>query len=305
MSSSLIPKVTQRTAHGTNPELLIEKILRMKIYDHAFWKEHCFALTATTLLDKATQLSEVGGTFGGARKPTTFICLALKMLQIAPEQEIAAAYVAQRDFKYVRALGAFYLRLTASPVDVYRLLEPLYADYRRLRLKSNADIRVCHLDEFVEQLLTSSYCCDVALPHLPARAVLEEQGALPPRVSPLDAELDDVDDQPQRPDDDNDDDARQDTRRRSVSRSASRSVSRSPVRSVSRSPVRSVSRSPSPPVVAAAAVAKPKLFVKGLKQKGAAAAAAAGAARSGAANDVEEMNALRAKLGLKPLGAAK
>ena len=38
--------------HGTNPQNLVEKILRMRIYDHRYWKEHCFALSAETLVDK-------------------------------------------------------------------------------------------------------------------------------------------------------------------------------------------------------------------------------------------------------------
>lgn len=37
--------------------------------------------------------------------------------------------------RYVRILGAFYLRLTGSDIDVYRYLEPLYNDYRKLRQK--------------------------------------------------------------------------------------------------------------------------------------------------------------------------
>lgn len=37
--------------------------------------------------------------------------------------------------RYVRILGAFYLRLTGSDVDVYRYLEPLYNDYRKVRQK--------------------------------------------------------------------------------------------------------------------------------------------------------------------------
>lgn len=38
--------------------------------------------------------------------------------------------------RYVRVLGAFYLRLTGTDIDVYRYLEPLYNDYRKLRHKS-------------------------------------------------------------------------------------------------------------------------------------------------------------------------
>lgn len=32
-------------------------------------------------------------------------------------------------------LGAFYLRLTGTDVDVYNYLDPLYNDYRKLRRK--------------------------------------------------------------------------------------------------------------------------------------------------------------------------
>ena len=30
---------------GTNPQYLIEKIIRTRIYDSKYWKEECFALT--------------------------------------------------------------------------------------------------------------------------------------------------------------------------------------------------------------------------------------------------------------------
>lgn len=39
------------------------------------------------------------------------------------------------DFRYVRVLGAFYMRLTGTVTDVYQYLEPLYNDYRKLRRK--------------------------------------------------------------------------------------------------------------------------------------------------------------------------
>jgi len=32
---------------------LVEKIVRSKIYDCQYWKEHCFGLTAESLIDKA------------------------------------------------------------------------------------------------------------------------------------------------------------------------------------------------------------------------------------------------------------
>ena len=39
-----------------------------------------FFLKAETLVDKAVSLEFVGGTYGGMRKPSKFICLILKML---------------------------------------------------------------------------------------------------------------------------------------------------------------------------------------------------------------------------------
>ena len=55
---------------------LVEKILRTKIYNTMYWKEHCFALTAESLVDKAVELHFVGGTYGG--QVSTVPCLHLR-----------------------------------------------------------------------------------------------------------------------------------------------------------------------------------------------------------------------------------
>ena len=44
------------TVKGTNPQYLVEKIIRSRIYDSKYWKENCFALTAELLVDKAMEL---------------------------------------------------------------------------------------------------------------------------------------------------------------------------------------------------------------------------------------------------------
>merc|ERR1719208_62340 len=106
---------------GTNPQYLVEKIIRSRIYDSKYWKENCFALTAELLVDKAMELRYIGGVFGGNIKPTPFICLVLKMLQIQPEKDIVIEFIKNEDFKYVRALGAYYLRLTGTSLDGYLL----------------------------------------------------------------------------------------------------------------------------------------------------------------------------------------
>lgn len=37
--------------------------------------------------------------------------------------------------RYLRALAAFYVRLTFDPVNVYEVLEPLLDDYRKIRIR--------------------------------------------------------------------------------------------------------------------------------------------------------------------------
>ena len=87
-------------------------------------------------------LDHIGGCFTPLQKPTAFLCLTLKLLQIQPDKDIVIEYIKQEDYKYLRALGAFYLRLTGSAVDVYKYLEPLYNDYRKLRRRTTTGARL-------------------------------------------------------------------------------------------------------------------------------------------------------------------
>ncbi|KAB5596397.1 Pyruvate dehydrogenase [Ceratobasidium theobromae] len=174
--------------HGQNPQFLVEKVIRTRIWESEFWKEQCFALTAESLIDKAIELNSIGGVYGNQR-PTHFLCLLLKLLQIQPEKEILIEYLMADEFKYLRALTAMYIRMTFPAVEVYELLEPLLKDYRKLRLRNmNARAAGYHLtfiDEFVDQLLTEERVCDIILPRLMKRAVLEETEGLAPRTSVL------------------------------------------------------------------------------------------------------------------------
>ena len=58
-----------------------------------------FIITAELLVDKAMELKYVGGTYGGNVKPTPFLCLVLKMLQIQPEKDIVIEFIKNEDFK--------------------------------------------------------------------------------------------------------------------------------------------------------------------------------------------------------------
>lgn len=180
-----------KNIHGTNPQYLIEKIIRSRIYDSKYWKEQCFALTAELLVDKAMELRYIGGVYGGNIKPTQFLCLTLKMLQIQPEKDIVVEFIKNEEFKYVRALGAFYLRLTGSALDCYKYLEPLYIDNRKLRRQNRlGQYEIVYMDEFIDELLRSDRVCDIILPRIQKRSVLEENNELEPKVSVLDEDLD-------------------------------------------------------------------------------------------------------------------
>ena len=175
-----------RTVHGKDPQNLIEYITRQKIYDSIYWKEECFGLSASDVATKATELKALGGSYGANNKPTRFLCLTLKLLQIQPEEGIVEEFLMNEDFKYVRALGAFYLRLTGRPAEIYEQIEPMYNDFRKLRFRTPTGWAITHVDEFADELLTSDRYCGIALPHLPKRDVLVSAGYLDgPRRSAL------------------------------------------------------------------------------------------------------------------------
>jgi len=60
-----------RTVKGTNPQYLVEKIIRTRIYESKYWKEECFALSGTyitggkfvkgNLRDFSDPLCRIGG----------------------------------------------------------------------------------------------------------------------------------------------------------------------------------------------------------------------------------------------------
>lgn len=206
---------------GANPAALFEKATRDRITDSYYWKEQCFGLNAATLCDRVVDdVSCVGGTYGIAQKPTPFLCLAFKLLQLAPPVEIVLEYLnfhdpgnepegdgdgnqeadpaedadravlkAVGDFKYLRALAAFYIRLTFPAVEIYRTLEPLLSDYRKLRRRTREGFVLTYVDQFVDDLLTKDRVCGTSLWKLPSRQMLEDLDLLDERTSPLADEL--------------------------------------------------------------------------------------------------------------------
>ncbi|KAL5343500.1 PRP38 family-domain-containing protein [Aspergillus crustosus] len=206
---------------GLNPAMLFEKAVRDRITESYYWKEQCFGLNAATLCDRAAELSFIGGTYGVSEKASPFLCLAFKLLQISPDRDIVLEYLnfsnpeleadevdgettaeerAQNsvvkhrgDFKYLRALAAFYVRLTWEPVAVYKTLEPLLLDYRKLKRRVRDSFVLTYMDQFVDDLLTKDRVCGTSLWKLPSRQQLEDLDLLEERESPLVDELEEMD----------------------------------------------------------------------------------------------------------------
>ncbi|KAK1236336.1 hypothetical protein PQX77_000414 [Marasmius sp. AFHP31] len=126
-----------------------------------------------------------------------------------------------------------YIRMTFRPVEVYESLEPLMKDYRKLRSRNMAGYALTFIDEFVDALLSEERVCDIILPRLVKRQILEENGELSPRKSRL------LDAMEGKSDDESEGER---SRSRSRSRSADRGRSRSSARSRSGSRGRSLDK---------------------------------------------------------------
>lgn len=105
------------------PQNLIEKVIRERIYESTYWKEHCFATNgaaqssmsdadtpaAETIIDKAIALKAIGGVHD-RQTPTEFMCLVLRLLQLQPEKEILMEYLLAEEFKWVVFVGVLLSR---------------------------------------------------------------------------------------------------------------------------------------------------------------------------------------------------
>lgn len=180
--------------NGLNPASIMEKAVKERIVDSYFYKDQCFAVNEADIIDRVVEhVSYVGGTTGATQKPSPFLCLAFKLLELGPSDAILAEYMAHggENFKYLRALACFYLRLTRQAKDVYEMLEPFLADRRKLRKKGRAGTSLTYVDEFVDDLLTKDRVCATSLWKMPKRETLEDLELLEPRISPL-GDLEDI-----------------------------------------------------------------------------------------------------------------
>ena len=65
--------------------------------------------------------------------------------------------------RYVRLLGAFYMRLVGKPVEIYTYLEPLLIDMRRVRLREPSGRERCPLCRPCALLRLAAWCLAIQL----------------------------------------------------------------------------------------------------------------------------------------------
>lgn len=174
--------------NGLNPATIFEKPVRERIVDSYFWKDQCFALNEADIVSRVVEhVRFIAGTYGDSQRPSPFLCLAFKLLQLGPSDEILAEYLGfgGEKFKYLRALAAFYVRLTRPAKEVYGTLEPLLEDRRKLRRRGRMGTSLTWMDQFVDELLVKERVCATSLWKMPKREVLEDLEVLEPRVSAL------------------------------------------------------------------------------------------------------------------------
>lgn len=156
-------ELSRSTHNGINSMLLIEKIVRERVFDSLYWKQYCFNINAATILDRCLELNCVGAMENSGR-PFPFVCLLVKLVQLNPQRSIIEFYVSQFRFKYLKLLALVYVRLVYKDSEY---LKVHLVDYRKIRLFENGVFSLTYMDECVDRLLNDKFFIGLTLPYMP------------------------------------------------------------------------------------------------------------------------------------------
>ncbi|RCK63787.1 Pre-mRNA-splicing factor 38 [Candida viswanathii] len=184
----------QDKRYTQNKSGLIEPIIRHRIQDSIFYKQHLYLTNEATILPVITQhVDFIGGT-DSSNRPSVFISCLFRMLELEPSKEIITTYLTQlnfNEFKYLTALTLIYIRLVYKSEEIYTIFDPYFQDFRKLRVKLKSPVfdlmriprhyTISHMDEWVDELLTNERVIDLILPRLVPRMTLVERGLVTPR----------------------------------------------------------------------------------------------------------------------------
>lgn len=177
-----------------NKAHLIEPIIRHRIQDSIFYKQHLYLTNELTILPVI--VSNVNFIFGtnATGSPSTFLSCLLRLLEIEPLKEVISVYLNQlgyNEFKYLTALILIYIRLVYTSEEVYVMFDEYLSDYRKLRMKLKSPtfgdnmipvhFTLTYIDVWIDDLLTKERVVDIILPRLVDRQTLVDRGVVAPR----------------------------------------------------------------------------------------------------------------------------
>ena len=181
-------------------DLYLGKALSRRIRQSNYYKQFCFSCNIVGIIDLMMTIESIGGFYGTLSQPTPFIILLYKLISLKPEKGMILDLLIDDSFKYVRLLAVFYIRLVCTNhIDIYRYLEPLYNDYRKIRVQnSKGKFELTTVDQIIEVLLQikdnkpeeeeeEDHYLNIIFPTLIPRHILSQQQPqlLPPRKSLL------------------------------------------------------------------------------------------------------------------------
>lgn len=184
----------QDKRYTQNKGNLIEPIIRHRIQDSIFYKQHLYLTNESTILPVIIDHVKYISGSDSSNRPSNFICCLFRLLELEPTKEIINVYLTQlnfNEFKYLTALTLIYIRLVFKNEDIYTIFDSYFKDFRKIRMKLKNPIfdlnqipknfKISYIDEWVDELLTKDRVIDLILPRLVSRLTLVQRGLIGPR----------------------------------------------------------------------------------------------------------------------------
>lgn len=165
---------------------LLDYSIRRRIYDSQYWKQYCFGLNLVSFIDRSQLITAVGGVYGiPFRRPTHFLCLFLKLLELNPSNDVVEMFLNTKSWqmKYLQLLTALFIRFTwtKDPDKLYNNLELLLSRYNKFAVATDDGYIIKYFDEIIYDFLNEKTWYGINLPPIPPRSLCK----LPERYSEL------------------------------------------------------------------------------------------------------------------------
>ncbi|KAI5964870.1 uncharacterized protein KGF55_001941 [Candida pseudojiufengensis] len=204
-SSSYVHHKKQANYHDKrnvlNKSNLVEPIIRHRIQDSLFYKQYLFLTNESTILPIIIEHVKYVSGVDSIGRPSPFLQVLLRLLEIEPSPEVIKVYLNQLDFnefKYLTCVTLLYIRLVYESEQIYKIFDQYLKDYRKLKIKSKNPefnefkqpifFKIIYMDEYIDEILNNDRIFDIILPRLIPRIQLVERGLIGPRQYFIDEE---------------------------------------------------------------------------------------------------------------------